>query len=458
LQALRLLLLALLLLTLTFLLGPTDMPCLSLLRDGDSRAADLERTAAATAYREASSYCPREPQPYLRLAQLNLDWGRTDQALEAIDQAEVLDAAPRDLAPLRIAAYTALEDWATVADQAQQLLDLAPDDLEGRHALARALVWLGAYDEAKVQYDLLLGADPADQVAHERLGALLAGYDPGAAGHLSAAGSELAMSLLGALAEGVAAEDEAYGSALLGRALFEHFEWSLAARAFERALSKVPYYAEAEAYLGHALDQLGRVEEADAHLGHAVAVSPDSVVGHTLYGLHYDRLGDTEKARAEYELAYDLDRTNPSLCVAIGETYAAEGRYVAAEIWLEAAVALHPDDPVLWEALARFYLDNNIGAAGRAREVAAKLAELQPAEATAHHLLGWAAFLEGDHEAARSSLMTALALDPQLAWAHYRLGLLHRAEGERELAARAFQRAIDLDTSGEILPLVEKAS
>jgi tetratricopeptide (TPR) repeat protein len=432
------------------------MPYLALLRQGDALAATLQRTAAAAAYQEAGSYCPREPQPYLHLAQLYLDWGRTFQALDALDQAEALGAPLEGVGLLRIAVHTALSDWARVAEQAQLLLELTPNDRDARHSLARAYVWLGRWQEARRQYEALLSADPQDKLAHERLGALLAGYDPAAADHLSAAGTELAYSLLAALAEGTAAEDETYASALLGRAFFEQAEWSLAARAFERALSQVSNYADAEAYLGHALDQLGRVDEAEARLRHAAAVEPRSAVAHTFRGLHYDRLGDIVGARAEYEKAYDLDPTNPATCVAIGQTWAEEGRYVAAEIWLEEAVSLQPNDPLLLETLVRFYLDHNIGAVGRAREAAGELLSLVPEEAAAHYLLGWAAFLEGDYDYAEICLLNALSLDPQLAWAHYRLGLLHSVQGETAQAGESFQRAVDLDTSGEIESLVEE--
>ncbi|TET49905.1 MAG: tetratricopeptide repeat protein, partial [Anaerolineales bacterium] len=419
--------------------------------------ARLERTAAAAAYLEATSYRPLDADPYLRLSRLYLDWGRTDEALAALDEAEALDAAPEDIARLRLSASIALTDWTAVAEHAAAVLALAPQDAAARHALARAYVWLERWDAAQAEYEALLSTDPDDQLAHQGLGTLLAGLDPAATGHLAAAGTPLTYSLLNALATAAAeGDDPAYASALIGRALFEQAEWSLAARGVRRALSHSPDYADAHAYLGHSLDQLGRAAEAEDHLLQATSLAPSSAVARIFLGLHYDGLGDTAAARGEYEAAYDLDPTNPATCVAIGMTWAVEGRYIAAEIWLEEAVALRPDDPVLWETLARFYLERNIGAAGRAREVAAKLVDLAPASATAHHLLGWAAFLEGDHESAEASLLVALSLDPQLAWVYYHLGLLRSVQGDTVQVGQAFQRAVDLDASGEILLLIEQ--
>jgi lipoprotein NlpI len=65
--------------------------------------------------------------------------------------------------------------------------------------------------------------------------------------------------------------------------------------------------------------------------------------------------------------------------------------------------------------------------------------------------------LSGDHAAARESLEHALALDPSLASAHYHLGVLHLLEHDSRAAQEAFVRALDLDTTGGLVPLVERA-
>jgi len=217
-------------------------------------------------------------------------------------------------------------------------------------------------------------------------------------------------------------DDPSYASALLGRVLFGAQEWALAARQFERALSCNPDYPDAHAYLGHALDQMGRPDEAWPHLQQAATLAPDSPV----------------------ETAYDLDPTNPATCVEIGQAWAAEGRYVAAEIWLREAVSLQPDDPALWEVLARFYLDHNITTEERGVEATAEWVRLSPDDACAHDLQGWAAFQVGDYDTAESGFLRALSLDPALASAHYHLGRLWAAQGAHQKAQQEFIRALDL--------------
>jgi len=449
--------LALLAVALLFILRPARSPYLDSLRQGDGHAARAERTAAVAAYVEAAQVRPRDPAPYLRLTRLYLDWGRPEDAMVALVEAEQRGGGEVELERLWVAIHVARGDRPAVVEHARRLLELAPGDSSARHTLARAYLDLHEWDAGRAEFEALLTVDPDDGLAHERLGALLAGADPAGIQHLFAAETDLAERLLAALAAPGVADDPAYAGALLGQALFEEGEWALAARQFERALLENPDYPDAHAYLGYALDRMGLPGEARPYLLRAVALAPDSAAAHTFLGLHYERLGDLSAARQEFETAYDLDPANPATCVEIGQTWAAEGRYVAAEIWLREAVALQPDDAALWEILARFYLDHEIDAGRRGTEAAETLVELAPDDARAHDLRGWAAFQAGDTDAARESLTQALLLDPALPSAHYHLGWLWVAQGDRQRAREALTRALDLDTGGALTPLVERA-
>lgn len=460
---------ALLIAALLLILHPPAAEYLDLLRQGERHAEAAERTAAVAAYREAAHLRPDDPLPYLRLARVYLDWGRVDEAREALGEAERLGAGEMEVLRLRVGVCEAQSEWRSLAEHARRLLELAPDDCEARRVLARAYVNLQDWDAARSVYRALLRDDSTgagnQEIAHERLGVLLLGENTAAAvQHLLAAETELADRLLAVLEKAGETESpqgafgrDPYVSALLGRALLEAQEWALAARQFKRALARRPDYSDAHAYLGCALDQMGYEREAGEHLSRAVALAPDSAVAHTLLGLHYKYQGDLPRARAELETAYDLDRDNPAICVEIGQTWATERRYEMAEIWLREAVSLQPDDSELWETLVRFYLEHHITASGKAVEAAAELVEMSPEDARAHDLRGWAAFQAGDLEKARQHLQRAIALDPTLAAAHYHLGLLWEAEGRRGRAHEAFTRALDLDTSGRFVPFVERA-
>ncbi|TET98210.1 MAG: hypothetical protein E3J29_03830, partial [Dehalococcoidia bacterium] len=261
---------------LVLLLRPSATMYLDLLRQGDEHAARAERTGAIAAYREAVRLRPGDPLPYLRLAQVYLDWGRTGEALEAVAEAEQLGAEEADgpttltasLERLQVAIYAARADWPAVVEHAQRLLALAPadgstarlsspkselagvlDDAETiRHTLARATVEMREWDAARAEYGKLLDVDPTDLVAHERLGALSLGDDPAAIQHLFAARTDLAGGLIAALQEAGAVDDPAYSSVLLGRVLFEAQDWALSVRQFECALSHNPDFPDAHAY------------------------------------------------------------------------------------------------------------------------------------------------------------------------------------------------------------------
>jgi tetratricopeptide (TPR) repeat protein len=439
----------------------TRAPYLELLRQGDAHALVAERTAAVAVYQEAIQLRPDDPEAYVRLARVTVDWGRAEQALVALTEAEQFGAEEATVERLRVMAYVAQEDWPAVVEHSQRLLALIPPEAEEaretRHTLARAYVALGEWDAAQAEYEALVETHPADALARERLGVLLLGRDPEAVRHLFAAGTDLAEQLLAVQQEPGAAGNPAYVRALLGQVLLGVQEWTLAIRQFEGAISANPGYADAHAYLGYALDRVGRSDEARFHLLRAVALSSDSPVAHVFLGLHYDRQGNLISARAEYEAAYDLDPENPATCVEIGQTWAAERRYTAAEIWLQEAVSLQPDDPTWWEILVRFYLEHNIIGEGRSTEAAAELVRLAPDDARAFDLQGWAALQAGEYETAQDSFLEALALDPTLASAHYHLGVLRAAQGQHEDAEEAFTRALDLDTTGDIAPLVEGA-
>jgi Flp pilus assembly protein TadD len=439
---------------------PPRVAYLALLEQGDAHARAARRTAAVAAYRDAVALLPDDPAAHVRLARVSLEWGRADETLAALAEAERLGADEATVEELRVATHVAGADWPAVVSHSQRLLALAPPEAaearETRHTLARAYEALEEWEAARAEYEALAQADPTDGLARERLGLLLLGDDPEAVRHLFAAGTGLAQQLLAVLQEPGTAENPAYVSGLQGQVLLGAREWALAARQFERALSINPNYAEARAYLGYALDQVGRSAEARTHLVLAAGLAPDSAVTHVLLGLHYDRQGDLPAARAEYEAAYDLDPQNPATCVEIGQTWAAEREYTAAEVWLQEAVSLQPDDPTWWEILVRFYLAHNI-TEGRSTEAAAELVRLVPEDAEAHDLHGWAALQAGEYEAAQESLMEALALDPALAPAHYHLGLLRVAQGERGQAEASFVRALDFDTTGEMTLLVERA-
>lgn len=404
--------------------------------------------------------------PHLALAEIYLGWGRPAEALEALSQAEGRGARPVEVERLRAFAYARraersierrLADWALTAEHGERALAMGASDVQLRDLMARAHMAERDWSAAALTYEAIVSGDPSVAMARERLGALLMGVDPTAREHLLAAETDLASRLLTALdgPDNLALPGEVHAAA--GRILGRHGAWPLAARHLVLAVQQDPAECEVRAYLGHALDQMGYRDEAQRHLLQAVEMCPGLVLPRTFLGLHYDRWGSLAAARRAYEAAYDMDPESAALCLEIGQTWAGEGRYVAAEIWLQEAASLSPDDPVVWEALARFYLDHHIVSKNRAMEAAERFLALTPDGARAHDLRGWAAVQTGAYETAEVHLARALELDPDLSSAHYHVGLLRDAQGRTDDAECAFQRAIDLDTRGNVIRLIERS-
>ncbi len=451
--------LALLVVGLPLVLRLSNNDCARQLRAAQVHADRAERAAAVAACQEAARLCPGRPQPYLELARVYSSWGKQAQALEAVREAERLGADAADVEWQRltisvrraeIATREKLGHWEAAVRHGEQLLGFEVDEREVLTLLARAYLGLREWEAAEGVYEQVLVSDPGNETASLGLGLLRLEEDYLAASRGSLSGTDLGQHLVEAFDDAIAKGGPAHAHAVVGRTLLEHQEWALAACHLEQATRIRSDYADAHAYVGHALDRMGYRREAASHLIRATRLEPDSVVAHAFLGLHYSRWGDTAAARAEYEFAYDLAPNSPGLCVEIGKTWAAEGRYTAAEIWLREAVSLELRDPALWEALARFYLVHNVTSENRAAEAAQRLLDLSPDSAEAHHLRGWAALQTGDYEAAESHLGHAIELDPALAEAHYHLGLVLKVTDREDAAESAFERAIDADTTGTL--------
>ncbi|MGQ9522232.1 MAG: tetratricopeptide repeat protein [Anaerolineae bacterium] len=433
----------------------TRDPFPALLALGDAHAEGRERSAAEMAYRQAADARPESPAPYLRLARLYRDWNRPQEGLDALDRAEARGADPGEVAVLRAALYAAQGDWEQAVAEGERALALRSDP-ETLHLVARGDLYLGRAGAARAAYQTLTERDPADTAARERLGFLLALEDPAAARpHLHAADTPFAGDLLAALEE----KEPAARLARMGRVALAHREPALAVLALERATARFPHFADAHALLGHALDGTGRPEAARVHLETAARLAPDSPLARSLLGLHYLSRGDPVAARPHLEAAYDLDSQNPAFALYLGFLYADLGQYAVADIWLAEATRLAPDDPAIWEAVARFYLDRFPGDK-RGVTAARALVRLAPDSAPAHALLGRALLFAEDNAEAEEMLRKALELAPDLAVAHYDLGRWYLLQGRREAARAEFTRALDLNTDptlrGEIEEIIQE--
>ena len=420
---------------------PTADPFVLLLGEGDAQAAMGARTAAEGSYRAAAALRPADPAPHLRLARLYLDWGAAGEGLAALEAARELGAAAAQVDALAADLYALQGDWEAVLASGQAALEANPGDVATRHRLALACLALERPADARIHYRAILALDPADALAHERLGILLTASETVTASeHLRAAATPLAADIAAALE--TAGDDPSYRLARVGQLCLAHGQPLFAVWALQEAVARSPAYADAQALLGQALAQAGRSEAALEHLEAAVRLAPDSALARSLLGLYHLQAGNPEAARPHLEAAYELQPENPYFCLDLAALYAGLGQYAAADIWLEEATRLAPQDAAVWEAVARFYLDRAMVEQGLG--AAQTLVRLAPQSAMAHDLAGWGYFLAGRPADAEENLLRAVALDPTLAPAYFHLSQVYAYLGQDEQAQAAMQRAVDL--------------
>lgn len=308
-------------------------------------------------------------------------------------------------------------------------------------------------ERAALQNSLLLA--PGDAASEFRLGLLLALAEPAqalahlqTAAHLDGEYQGVYQTLSAALRQ--ADLQPTHSQALLyrGRGLALVGDWELARRAFEQAVLEDPNLAEGWAWLGEAKQHLGM--DAGSELDRAVSLDGSSTVVRGLRGLYWKRQGREREALAEYLAAATAEPENPAWAASMGESYARLGDMPSALASFQRAADLAKRDPVYWRLLATFCVEYNIQLADVGLPAARKAAQLAPEDPLALDVLGWAQLANGERDAARQTLLSALEHGPQSASAHLHLALVYLQDGDRQGAYDHLQRALELDPQGSV--------
>ncbi|MBL8290686.1 MAG: tetratricopeptide repeat protein, partial [Bryobacterales bacterium] len=144
----------------------------------------------------------------------------------------------------------------------------------------------------------------------------------------------------------------------------------------------------------------------------------------------------SEAARHDYNTGLALLRRNSGVDAAIP--------------LLERAVALDPDSPLTYAALAegqwwKYKLLNDPTWLERTSESIRQAERRNPDLAEVHRVGGLVLADSGWYEQAAAKYLRAIELEPGSADAHRRLGMAYEANNQMELALAAYQRAVELD-------------
>ena len=280
-------------------------------------------TRAAGHFEQAASVDPDFPRVQYSLGVARFNAGQFEQATTPLSKA--LERQPDDLALRRMLALAWLN--AEIYDRAAALLATDPAraaDRSLQYAYGLALVRSGRTVEAQPIFDRLLAEHADWPELNVLLGQAAAqeGDFESAVEHL-----ELAIELRSDVAEAQATLGNIYlrqgrleeaGAALraglathpvdhqsryvLATVLELDNQPQAALREVELVLDAVPDFADARYLRGKILFEEGRVDEAAAQLLAAAELAPEDPNIRNQLGLAYEKLGDREKAREQFEI------------------------------------------------------------------------------------------------------------------------------------------------------------
>lgn len=248
--------------------------------------------------------------------------GDSTRALPHWEAAAALNPTP-DL--LRQLAQFHIEDgeWALAWARLGDLLALAPEDAWGIH---HAGMLIAAYDPLRARDYLLRTASARNR------------YSNTAQRLLVAIGDDFSDPLIGSS---------------VGAVLVSEEQWSLAENAFRYAVALNHPYAEGLAWVGFIRAQQGK--DGTDWLRSAINIAPDDATVRYIEGLYARAIGDLDYSVAALLLAVSFDPLNPVFYAELGNTHRAMGNLTEAEYWLQTAVDISNDDPIVLDALDRFY-------------------------------------------------------------------------------------------------------
>ena len=201
-----------------------------------------------------------------------------------------------------------------------------------------------------------------------------------------------------------------------------------------------PRFAEAHYLLGLCLREQERVEEARDTLRRAVELSPGFLKAREALAEVHLTLGETREELQQLDALAALDQDRPERHVTRGLAYARAGQTELAVLALGRAAEEHPDQPQVYAALGRVWLE--IATARDDRVSLSKALEalqsipLTTASSDALTLLGHALELEGDLDGARRVLRQATERFPLEPSSFLRLAQLEEREQNWDEAQR----------------------
>jgi tetratricopeptide (TPR) repeat protein len=376
---------------------------------------------AVAAFREAIRIRPDYADAHANLG-ATLTQTDAEQAIRELEQAVAL--APNSVkAQFNLAVAYAAGPNAGSAKEIEQLrkvIALDANFARAHLALGKALLRDGKVQEAVTELQEATRLDPQGGDAHYQLGLALA-----RAGRREEAAAEVQKGR-----ELAAADDRSQNANLdiaEGRAALGRGEMDQAAAKFRHALKLQPDSADAQHYLGVALEKQGDTQGASEAYRKALDLNP----------------GDLS-ARQGIKTLTNTDEDDPEQ-IKEYEGYIRESRFKEVEPLLAAYVQQRPKSSWGWYALG--YSQFAQQKVGDSIQSLAKSLRLNIRNSEAHKILGRDLMIVGRFDAAQTEFEQGIHYSPQSAEMHYDLGKLFSMQDNWEPARKEFEQALRLDPS-----------
>jgi len=203
----------------------------------------------------------------------------------------------------------------------------------------------------------------------------------------------------------------------LALAYYRHGRAEQAIDPLREAVALDERFTEAHYLLGMCLRDRADEPAAVESLTRAVAINPAFAAAREELTDLYERANRRSEAIQQLEALAALEPTRPDRLVGVGLAYARWGRTDVAILTLGRAAERFPDEPVVYTALGRVWLQdaerrNDRVALGKALKALQSIATAVDAPSEALMLYGRALFLAGDHVPAERLLRQATARAP----------------------------------------------
>src|SRR5205823_6571507 len=307
-------------------------------------------------------------------------------------------------------------------EQLRKVMSISPTFASGHLALGKALLQDGKVPEALTELQEAVRLEPQSGESHYQLGLALAraGKQQEAAGEAQK-GRELS-----------AAEERNRNASLditEGRAALERGELEQAATKFRHALKLQPDSAEAQRYLGIALQKQG-----DNSSTSAVESEPSATPD--LSQLPENPTPPILKVPAGED---------DSAKLAEFEGYIREQKFQEVEPMLASYVIEHPRSSWGWYAYGyTLFAEKKLGASIQAL---AKSLQLDLRNTEAHKILGRDLMMIGRFDAAQTEFEQGIRYDPKSAEMHYNLGKLFSIQDNWQPARKELKESLRIDPS-----------